>query len=163
MNKLTLRIGSHTITRLERAAPLRLAEASCLRERGHNLAAIYLSGYAAEMVVGSAYFRLLGYRAYELIEDDRLRRVLDNARGRSAAIDLSHPLDGLGRLLVADRLQRTPPGYARSFGAAIIKRVDAICQHWAPKLRYRDFDADAGQAGEVIEAAEWLLSESPNM
>ena len=159
------RIGSDTIGRIERAAPRRLAEAIHLADRGHHLAAIYLCGYAAEMTIGAAYFKLLEYASnYAISEEDR-RTAINKAKGphyRQLSEKL-HPLDGWPRLLVEEKRALAPPGYTDSFGQAVIARVDSIACHWCTKLRYRDFEAAESQSREVIEATRWLVENYPNM
>jgi hypothetical protein len=157
------RVGSDTIGKLERAAPRRLAEAVVLAAQGHYLAAIYLCGYVAEMVLGAAFYRLDDYGSNEPIDDNHRRRVLGAARGLKLSFDPSHPLDGLAILLVNKKRQVGPSGYKAEIERGIVNRVNAICRHWAPKLRYRDLDASRSQAQEVIDAAGWLLSEYPSL
>jgi HEPN domain-containing protein len=55
----------HTIAEFRRAATLRYREAVRLAVAGDRLAAIYLSGYAAEMLLKAAYFRLTGKKLHD--------------------------------------------------------------------------------------------------
>jgi HEPN domain-containing protein len=154
---LIKKIGPDTISRLERAASRRLTEAEWLAEGKHYLAAIYLAGYAAEMVIGAAYFRVLGYGSTEPINDKQLGRVLQVARLLSHAEDKSHPLDGLARLLVQDKGALSPPAYDKKMERTIVDRASLICEHWGPKLRYRAIDATPDQVSAVLRAARWFL------
>lgn len=49
--------GPDTIRKFMNAAPLRFEEAEALMREEHHLAAIYLFGYSAEMLIKAAYFR----------------------------------------------------------------------------------------------------------
>jgi hypothetical protein len=51
----------HSIREFRAAARLRLREATHLATANHRLGAIYLSGYAGEMLLKAAYFRLAGW------------------------------------------------------------------------------------------------------
>lgn len=51
----------HTVREFRAAAGLRYREAQRLAVAGDRLAAIYLWGYAAEMLLKAAYFRLRGW------------------------------------------------------------------------------------------------------
>src|SRR5437899_1926081 len=59
--------SNHTIREFRIAAALRYREATHLATAGDRLAAIYLCGYAAEMLLKAAYFRLLGKSPVEAI------------------------------------------------------------------------------------------------
>jgi hypothetical protein len=126
------RIGSDTIGKLERAAPRRLAEAVDLAANGHRLAAIYLCGYAAEMIIGAAYFKLFGDRTNDPISDTSRKLAVQKAarKGYRERSEKAHPLDGWPRILVEEKVALAPPGYSHSFGQAITARVDSIAIHW---------------------------------
>ncbi len=87
-------IGPDTVSRLARAAERRCAEADWLVEGKHYLAALYFYGYVAEIVLGNAYFRMLGYSAKDPILREDLKRALVPAASRSQMSDRSHPVDG---------------------------------------------------------------------
>lgn len=80
MESLAARIGPDTISRLERAFSRRFAEAEWLARGEHRLASIYFFGYAAEIVLGAAFFRLRGYGKTEPIEDTERRRIVKEAQ-----------------------------------------------------------------------------------
>jgi hypothetical protein len=58
-----MKLGQDTIAKLERAAETRFAEAEWLAAGKYHLGSIYLFGYVAEIVLGTAYFRILRYKA----------------------------------------------------------------------------------------------------
>jgi hypothetical protein len=159
------RIASDTVTKLEKAAPRRISEASTLIEGGHHLAAVYLCGYAAEMALGSAYFKILGFQPNQAIPENRRNLAKRKAAGVGyrGVSHPSHPLDGWVRILIEERAASLLPGYPQALAKAITARVDAIAQHWWPHLRYRDFEATASQSAEVIEATRWIWTTYPNL
>jgi hypothetical protein len=160
---LILKIGPDTRSRLGRAAFRRFLEADCLIEAKHHLTAIYLFGYVAEMVIGAAYCKNLRYGVNDPIDPSRLNTMLKAARQLSKAVDKSHPIDGLARLLVNDKGALAPPAYDKKLGLRIIDRADLIGRHWSPKLRYRAIDASWEVVSEVREAAEWFLKNSERL
>lgn len=157
------RVGSDTIMRLERAASARLEEARWLIGEDYYLAGIYLCGYAAEMWIGSAYLKLIGFSPSEPIDEKRRWAIIKMASQRAVLSEPSHPLDGWARLLVVDKASLTPPGYDATFRTAIVARVNTIARHWSPRLRYRDLDATPRQAHETIDAATWLATNYARM
>jgi hypothetical protein len=90
------RIGFDTIEKLEAAAPARLAEAIVLQTAGHHLAAIYLCGYAAEMWLGSAYFKILGYAPDQEVEASRRGAALKAAKLRKGQVACFAPARWMG-------------------------------------------------------------------
>ena len=105
------KIGPDTVSRLERAAERRCAEADWLAEGKHHLAALYFYGYVAEIVLGLAYFRMIGYNAKDPILRDALDKALKLTRSRSLMSDKAHPVDGWALLLIEEKAQLYPPAY----------------------------------------------------
>ena len=157
------RIGFDTIEKLEAAAPARLAEAMVLQTEGRYLAAIYLCGYAAEMWMGSAYFRLLNYAPDREIEVSRRNTAVKAARERKIKSHASHPLDGWVRLLVEEKPKLKPPAYDSDFALDLVTKVDSIGRHWWPNLRYRDIDPGREIAVEITDSTQWLRQNYPAM
>jgi hypothetical protein len=157
------RIGFDTIEKLEAAAPARLAEAIVLQTAGHHLAAIYLCGYAAEMWLGSAYFKILGYAPDQEVEASRRGAALKAAKLRKVKSHASHPLDGWVRLLVEEKPKLKPPAYEPNFARALLAIVDSIGRHWWPHIRYRDIDPGLEIAGEITDSTRWLWNNYPTM
>jgi hypothetical protein len=102
------KIGPDTVSRLERAAERRCAEADWLFEGKHHLAALYFYGYVAEIVLGLTYFTMIGYNAKEPILRDALNKTLKLTRSRSLMSDKAHPVDGWALLLIEERAQLYP-------------------------------------------------------
>jgi hypothetical protein len=107
------KIGPDSVSRLARAAERRCAEADWLADGKHHLAALYFYGYVAEIVLGNAYFRMLGYNAKDPILREDLKRALVPAVSRSLMSDRSHPVDGWALLLIEERARLHPPAYEK--------------------------------------------------
>ncbi len=153
-------IGDDSISRLERAAERRCAEADCLAEGTHHLAALYFYGYVTEIVLGTAYFRMLGYHAKDPISPKDLKRALLLAASRSYMSDKSHPVDGWASLLIEERARLYPPPYEKKLERRLKDCSLLIRDNWSPKLRYRAIDIGADQVMPVRESARWLLENS---
>lgn len=160
---LVSRIGPDTIDELERAAPRRFAEADALRRGKRWIGAIYLYGYVAEMVLGAAHFKLLGYSPAQEIEFDRRRQLVQAAKKLSGmTIEAKpHPVDGLAQLLVVEKKRLAPPGHEPELENMIRLQSSLIRDYWSIKLRYRDMIASADDARVMRSAAKWFLVHYP--
>ena len=155
---LLTRISRHdTWPELERAALARywdgfvLAGASDHRGTG----AIYLFGYAIEMLLKTAYYRLRGIAGQTDLEPE-----LRNVRQRAEALGFRwrgnyHNLDSWVRLLIEQR--RTAGGALDPVTAGQLRRhVSLITSHWSEVLRYKDTAADETDVQEVFDSVEWI-------
>ena len=94
----------HSVVAFRAAAGARYREALELERSGHRLVAIYLFGYAAEMLVKAAYFRAAGWAPAAPITHAHMTA----ARSRALAAPLLwpgnlHDIAGWARLLVHTR------------------------------------------------------------
>lgn len=144
------------IASLEAAAPWRLAEAQLLRNEGRRIAALYLVGYAAEMRLTAACYRVYGHGANEAI--DRQKRSILESEARSLKLMSSEPhdLQGWGRYLIYLRSQRTARGLSRDLRLTLMSQVDALYDQWRPRLRYKAMTPTAAQLAVAFDAAIWL-------
>jgi len=157
------KIGPDTVSRLERAAERRCAEADWLSEGKHHLAALYFYGYVAEIVLGLTYFRMIGYNAKEPILRDALNKTLKLTRSRSLMSDKAHPVDGWALLLIEERARLYPPAYERRMERLLRDRALVISENWSPKLRCRAIEIGEDQVTPVRESAHWLLENSQRL
>jgi HEPN domain-containing protein len=152
--------GHHTIQTFRAAASLRYNEARRLAIAGDRLAAIYLSGYAAEMLLKAAYFRLEGRGPADPITLTDLGNAKKHAM---TVLGLSWPenLHDLRRwrdLLVEEHKQRGSayaPAFVRSFSA----RVRQVYLNWREYLRYHANRPYQGEVNRTLQALQWLLSQ----
>src|ERR1041384_7722171 len=69
----------HTIRTFRAAAMARLVESQIMAGQENRLASIYLLGYAAEMLLKAAYFRLAGYSLNQAITVPEMYAAKDYA------------------------------------------------------------------------------------
>jgi HEPN domain-containing protein len=156
------KLGHDTISRLVIAASSRYEEARYLSEGGYHLSAVYLAGYAAEMTIGAAYFRLVRkYGPNRELDQQDLQEILRSARILSKLEDKSHPIDGLANLLIRDKSLLNPPGIEETIGQKLLERVGIIALNWGPRLRYRAIQATTQEADRVLKAARWIIDHCP--
>ena len=79
LKTLVDQLGPDTIVRFERSAPLRIEEGDFLAEK-YPLIAIYLYGYAAEMILKAAYFKNLKFGSIDEIDRESRNRAMALAR-----------------------------------------------------------------------------------
>lgn len=150
----------HSVRRFRDAAQLRYNEAVRLSLAGDRLAAIYLAGYVAEMLLKAAYFRLAGWLPDQPIGFQDLRAARNHAVNDRAIIwpgmNLHH-LAGWRDLLIEVRRSRNS-SYKRRFQRTLIARVNAVVINWRPDLRYHTNRPRASEVRVSVEAASWLLT-----
>src|SRR5687768_4198845 len=118
---LIQRLGrNHTIREFRAAAALRVQESTRLAVSGHRLGAIYLSGYASEMLLKAAYFSVSGWGPSTPIT----MSDLDSAKRRANtvfALQWTSNLHDLTRwvaLLIEERKHRGRP-YPNPFARSL--------------------------------------------
>jgi hypothetical protein len=147
----------HTVRTFRAAAGARYRDGLTLAGAGRPLGAVYLFGYAAEMLLKAAYFRLRGWGpgaiTYRDLADARAR-----ALGTHGVVwpGRLHDLGGWSRLLVAERAFLGRPLPAR-LGRQAVARVALIYRHWRETLRYYDAEPYAGEVVRTRAAVAWLF------
>jgi hypothetical protein len=152
---LAERIGPDTISKLEGAAPRRLEEAAVLERQGLLVGAVYLYGYVAEIVLGAAYFRMIGYRPEVEITPAARKLAIAQAQQWKLMSSNPHDIPGWARLVIATRKQRSQ-GYPKSFRDEIIKQAEGLYAQWRPGLRYRVTVPASWEVKTIRLAAEWF-------
>jgi hypothetical protein len=150
----------HTISQFRAAALMRYREASRLATAGDRLAAIYLGGYAAEMLLKAAYFRLAGWGQSTPITRADVRDAREYA---TKTLKLTwreqlHDLNGWAALLVEERKIRGKP-YAFSFSRSLIAHVARVFLNWREWLRYWANRPYRGEVVVVLQGVHWLLGQ----
>lgn len=153
--------ADHTIREFRTAAGLRYQEARRLALTGDRLMAIYLWGYAAEMLLKAAYFRLRGWLPAQPITMTDLRDARNYA---ITTLHLAWPqpnLHDLSRwreLLVEERKNQSAP-YSASFARSLSARVTRVYLNWREHLRYRTNRPYAGEVAATFQSVTWLLGQ----
>lgn len=145
------------LSELVMSAEEKCDEALSLKKAGHYGAAIYLAGYAAEMLLKYAYMRLTGALPSESVET-RLAPARYRAKHLmtvSVADESYHSLVFWLQLLLEERRSMS-----RQLGAgveqAFIKRVSHLYSDWWVEMRYRPDQATPMEAQQALEQASWL-------
>jgi hypothetical protein len=161
---LSQQFGPDTVRKFERAAPQRLEEAATLVAGEHRLVAIYLYGYAIEMLLKAAYFKQI-LRHASTTEIDRETRMRVEARARQSGFMSREPHDfaGWARLLVTDRRDLKNDEYEKRFGQQIVDKATLAYGKWRPEMRYRVTDASEDDVKAIRSVAEWFLQKYPSM
>ena len=140
--RLIDRCQPDSIREFRASARRRYHDGLALAGAGNRTAAIYLWGYATEMILKVAYFSLLG-----LAEDDvitiagHIQPAIN--RGRAAPLAIAWPNAGAGHnvrawgeLLVGVRALAAATVYQPAFAAQVQACGQRIGQFWRETLRY---------------------------
>ncbi len=157
-------LAPDTITRLERAAKQRVADADCLNSNGRRMVALYLLGYAVEMSLSATYFRSVGFALNTPIDRETRKRRMTQARqirspdGEPLMSSDPHPLVGWARYLEWQReLSGAPSDQEKARLRESIRRAGIVYRHWRPELRYKLTEARGPQFAEVRLAVDWFV------
>lgn len=151
----------HTIHEFRTAARLRFREASRLAVAGDRLAAIYLGGYAAEILLKAAYFRLTGWGIDATITVDDIRDAKTYAKTLGLVWTGNlHQLTGWSDLLVEERKKRKK-AFAPAFARSLQARARHIYRNWREHLRYKPNRPFQGEVTVVLQGAQWFLDQYP--
>jgi hypothetical protein len=149
-------LGPDTIVRFERSAPLRIEEGDKLAEK-HPLTAIYLYGYAAEMIIKSAHFKALRFGATDEIDRDSRNRAMALARVNNLMGHDPHDIPGWARLLVCNKQTLHTPAYPSGLARQIVDNGIVIYENWRPQMRYRNTVPPPATATIVRTSAKWFV------
>jgi hypothetical protein len=156
--------GHHTIRHFHRAARQRYNEAESLATSGNRLGAIYLCGYAAEMILKAAYFRLKGWLPNAPIALINLQNARSHAivvLGLTWSGNL-HDLTGWCDLLIHERHRLGFP-YPTIFRQGLSSRVRQLMDNWRPELRYHTNRPFVGEVRKTLGAVRWLFAQSSSL
>jgi hypothetical protein len=163
--KLLQRCRPDSIAEFRFAAHQRFRDGLALAPEGRRTAAIYLWGYAAEMMLKAAYFKLIGFPPTQNITKADLRGAVSNAgRLGFAWIGNWHSLDSWAQLLVSTRASATAWAYPDpSFGNHVLARSRQVQRLWSEVLRYHKNVAYPHEVDTVKAATEWLFLHSSQL
>jgi hypothetical protein len=113
--------------------------------------AVYLFGYAAEMILKVAYFRFTGLAAAQDIAP-ALRAARTTAHFHRQNL---HYLMGWANLLIATRVAAGRPLHPVVAGLLQL-HILQLQSHWSEVLRYRAVTAVPAELEEVYNSLDWL-------
>ena len=127
--------------------------ALALAGAGYETGALYLTGYAAEMLMKCAYFQVLGVPVIQDIAP-HLQGARTHAFWRGGNL---HTLKSWFWLLNDVRFVGGIPWSATS-AATIERYVLMVDVHWRESLRYTALPAAEAELNQAFIGADWLLT-----
>jgi hypothetical protein len=142
------------------AAQTRCHDALLLAEHGASAAAIYFWGYAVEMLLKAAYFRLIGYTSQQVIALADLRRAVKfgQLQFKVPFAHRLHDIDSWARLLIEQRRHLHRPYSSAGFAAAVHIQAQIVHQRWREFIRYKPNVPYRHEVERVGEAANWFVN-----
>lgn len=165
--RLLDRCQSDSIDEFQLAAHQRYLDGLSAASAGRRTAAIYLWGYAAEMTLKAAYFRVSGFAPKQAITAKDRKSAVQQA----GKLNIAWPTAGQGHnvrawaeLLVATRSSTAGQNYSTAqFGREVQVRGQRLEKLWNETLRYHKNRAYPYEVEQVLEAVSWLLAHSPKL
>lgn len=164
--RLLTRCQPDSIREFRTSAAQRYDDALTAAAGGRGLAAIYLWGYCAEMLLKAAYFSAIGVGAETQLA---MAIHINPAIQLGRSLGIAWPQAGQGHnvlawaeLLILERATNPSPAmaYTAEFDLQIQKNGQRIGQLWNETLRYHKNTPYAYEIRQIREAAEWLLVNS---
>lgn len=121
---------------------------------------IYLMGYAAEMLLKSAYFRIIGLSETTPITRQHLRDARSEAARLSvgASDEQFHNVEFWGEIVIKKRIQQAR-GLPFAFVVELENRTRRLALNWFVEMRYRDLQGVTKQDLEdVFDDVVWIKS-----
>ena len=136
-------------------------------EDGFNLMAssspgngLYLMGYAAEMLLKSAYFRLIGLGETVPITRQHLQQARSEAKSAGVVTvdEQFHNVEFWGELIIKIRLGQSR-GFSETFAASLKHHTKRLAQNWFVDLRYQSLQGISKQDLEdALDDVIWIKS-----
>jgi hypothetical protein len=160
--RLLARCQPDSIREFRASAHQRYNDGLSAAAANRRLAAIYLWGYSAEMLLKAAYFTLLGHdEATPITWAGHLQPAI--ARGRTLGIawpggGAGHNVRAWAELLILERAAMAGMAYAPDFGLEVQVNGQRLGQLWNETLRYHKNVAYLYEVTQVRLATEWFLT-----
>lgn len=142
------------------AAEQRHHDGNVLAMNGRRTAAIYLWGYAVEMLLKAAYFRAVGFPSPQPITFADLRSAA--ARAPTLGVVWSgnfHDLRAWADLLIAHRAATSGLGYGSvAFATQLAAQARGIQTVWRETLRYHKNIAYLFEMRDARAIVEWFMA-----
>lgn len=165
--RLPDRCGPDTVLGFRTAAEQRYTDGVQLAGADRRTAAVYLWGYAVEMMLKAAYFQAFGYDPRRAIATADLRA----ARELASALPFQwpqggnlHHLPAWATLLVRTRTQLAHTAYPNPlFPAEVVSRAVRVFEVWRETIRYHQNTAYEFEVRAVREQTEWFLEHAARL
>ena len=158
------RLAPDSIAEFRAAARIRNEDAWVLARSGRGLAAVYLWGYVAEMILKASWFSLIGFPERRAISPADLRSAVTLGR-----IQYGIQWPGAGRLhavlnwadlLVQHRIALGRPYPSPRFRTQVLAHSQQLYTRWRETMRYKKNRAYPSEVRVVAQSSHWLLSNS---
>jgi hypothetical protein len=163
------RFAVECIGEFRQSADVRHQEGLALAAAGFGTGAIYLWGYAVEMTLKAAYFRLIGFGPADPIHLSDLRTALGHSPASTASsLGMTptgnlHDIAGWGQLITLYR-RANGPAYPSVDLERQIRRATAYAGGlWRETIRYHKNRAYAHEVEGMRAATAWVLEHSPDI
>jgi len=162
--RLPERLAPGCIREYRVAARQRYQDGRALADAGRQTAAVYLWGYAAEMVLKAAYFSVIGFAETQPITLADLRAAALTAPGLGVSWpgpNRFHDLRSWAELLVATRSSVLGSAYPLArFGQQVLDTGRRLQLLWCEVIRYHRNVAYAYEVEQVRAGVHWLVLNS---
>ena len=145
------------IQEYEQATADRLWDGMSLWSLSRDTGAIYVLGYAAEIVIKCAYFRFAGFTIVQNIG----RAELGTAAARATTLGVTTPREGFhsirfwSDLLIAQRRAAAQP-LAVNVETALRSNVDVVYDRWWIEMRYKRAYSSRMDLEQLAVAVDWI-------
>jgi hypothetical protein len=157
---LLQRISPDCVQGFRTAAQARYDDGLVLAEKGHRLAAIYLWGYSAEMLIKAAYFTLHGFTAAQPIGGAVLALAKQDAKTFGIHWTNQHNVYAYATLVVHKRASLGRYYVSPTFANDFVGHAQTVYNRWRETLRYHHNQAYMFELQRVRVSVEWLLMQS---
>ncbi len=168
MRALRDRAKPNTLTRFERAATRRYAEAVLLKG-AEPLGAVYLFGYTCEIRLKAAYYRLTALPPHHDIDqrippapiaprpqaEARIRNLLTGYTGAPPG-PVGHHLQGWALAVEDARAASLVGPFDHAFAVELFDQVNKMWRIWTESLRYCPFKPYNTEMEDAAAAARWF-------
>ncbi len=152
------RLADDSIYRFRAAASLRNQEASVLASSGRDAAAVYLSGYVAEMTLKAAWFALVGFDENARIAPSDLRAAVKLAQSNyGITFPNLHGVWHWALLLSQHRMALGQAYVDPAFGLEMVEHSRRVYARWRETLRYKTNRPYRLEVDTVRDSTQWLL------
>ncbi len=155
------RIPKDTIKRFRAACAARIEDAQVLAANDRRLASLYFHGYAAEMLLKAAAFRVMEIKVNDPIDASSFRSARDQGKllGVGEPRNL-HDILWWARLLI--QLRRSHGrAMATSLANLLVAHASGLDLNWRETLRYCANRPRPSESAAVETSARWLPEQYP--
>ena len=156
-----------SVAQFQAVAAIRNDDAHSLLAVGRGTAAIYFWGYAAEMILKQAWFRLAGFSDAQQIGVKDLNAAVKTA---TSVYGITWPGHGQlhniycwAQLVTRHHIATVGPYADMTFEPEVTGQAKRIYERWRESMRYKKNQAYMAEVYAVQSAASWILNNAQNL